>query len=659
MGLGRVTAGFVEQLKGLMPGVNVIYGVCGDEKVMRYVDGRVLRDLGEEGFLIKGEEGRVVIAGGGERGLAYGAVRALREAQIEPARLAGEMRERPQLAIRYLWSWSGVYNLPEKDGNKFFFNYHDMIRAGDCEKYYRFGEHLLGWGINGLVLSGVYGEGIIPEIDSKELTQQAYRTFCEFMEEEFGIKTLFFMTYHPYFQWGKPMPPPFCISDEGNQRFWRERVKRLYGMYPNLGGLLLAGAGGLWSAPWECKCKKCSRYSKQELLLKAIEVIAGALEEVGGVLLYKNVSDRPKLVGQEVEIFSGLSGKLPDNAFITFKTFYKDFRPPHPPNPMFYKLTGEERQPYVVEFQIFPEYRGGEHMPCYMGDRWAEIAKLAGRKRVSGFLGIFTIGEDKYDHPLNMVNWEVFGALAWNPNADVERVARDWIGRRFGKEVQDGVFAILKKSYDASMKLMFAKGIMSQNHSALPSINWELEPSFCGPWHMMKPAPPGYVGRGHDISMYPQDVQKELLADRNLLLFTRQVPLTEEFAEELKAEKREAIELFSQMLRIWQGLRKYLHEGDYLQILEGLRRNLVDAQIWYEGFALYIDYKRGRMKRAELEERLKYIEEKYGKGSGSPLTSKYFARFIEEWRALLEGHFRRRIMEEEKYVDGLPPGFAG
>jgi len=618
-----------------------------------------LGGLGEEGFIIGragGEAGRrfIVIAGEGGRSVLYGAFEIARRIALGEDPWTVEVRERPAFPFRCLWSWS-----QPTSRRKAFFNYTDMAQPEKCGRYRRFGELLASMRINAFCFWGDYGEGGASPHRLATI-RRAYRRFTDFLKERYGVDSYVFAVYGMGTDFSQ-----LCVHDPKVRRRWRRRIETLFGLYPSLKGVILAGAGGDWvRGPWECRCDYCRRHSDRELLLEAMRMIAGPMKPYGGRLIWKAVTDRPTLVHTEVEHFGRLTGLVPPNVWVSFKTFYKDFRPPHPYNAMFYRLEPHPpfRVPYVTEFQILGEYRGLEQFPCSMVERWAPIFRMAEERREQGVIGVVSAAPGRnIDHLLNGVNWYAFGRFGWNPAEPPEQVMRDWATLEFGRRAAPYVCAILRDSYRASVAMMFMKGIMTQNHSRLPSINYELESSLVGPWHNIPRAPEGYIGRAHDLSMYPREVAEAIRRDPRLLLFAHRVPLTPRLAAEGVAEKEEAIRAVRRMIAAWGKVRGAVGDETWEAIARGLRDNLADAELWKEDLALYLDYKLGRLTSRELDLRLKALRERFPRGGSKLSSGDSLREFFSEWQGVLDGTFKRRVMEGIHYtapVADFPPGLA-
>jgi alpha-glucuronidase len=330
--------------------------------------------------------------------------------------------------------------------------------------------------------------------------------------------------------------------------------------------------------------------------------------------------------------------------------------------PIFYDHEDQMQRmrPYLCEFQLYGEYRGSSDFPCLMIDRWSEIAPLLARKGYAGAIGICSFGGvEDWDHPLNLANWYAFGRYAWNPNDSSDAIYRDWATLTFGPEAADAVVEICRLSYQASLKMMFFRGVMTQNHSKLPTIDYELESSLVGPWHHLPKAPDGYMGRAHDISMYPPDVAAQIRDDPNLQLWAHRVPITSNLCDEAIAEKRRAWELVRQMADKWNAIPHQRWAVLHRKVSEHFKRNLVDAELWYECHRLYFDYKAGRLTRNELARRITDIEARFEPAGGTGLIRETFDRFIEEWRRVCDGNLMRRSMEGNHHNPAGEPFLPG
>jgi hypothetical protein len=97
-------------------------------------------------------------------------------------------------------------------------------------------------------------------------------------------------------------------------------------------------------------------------------------------------------------------------------------------------------------------------------------------------------------------------------------------------------------------------------------------------------------------------------------------------------------------------------------ISELFRRNIVDAEVWYQSHRLYFDYKAGRLTRTDLGRRIADMKSRFDPTAGTDLIRRTFDRMIEEWGRVYDGNLIRRSMEGkyhnpngEPFLPGLKP----
>ena len=624
-----------------------------------------LSELGDEGFLVRQSDGptgrHLVVAANRPRGALYGCAAVAERLQLGADLHKIQLRDKPALPDRNLLAWSGPSPKPRA-----FFNLDRMRNVENEPRFRELGRYLARARINAVTFWPAPGHR--PDVGPiRQDVLDAYRALTRFLRQRYGIESYLFMWYE--IERGMPPPTigwPICPFDDRVIRHWNERIDRLIRELPDLRGIVMAGAGGDWiRGPWECQCPKCRQQSNRELLIRAMEMICKRWADAGGRIIWKAVTDRPTLVKTEVEHFANLDDVLPPYVQIAHKTFYKDFRPPHPLQPIFYAHADRlgPRRPFLCEFQIYGEYRGGADLPCVMIDRWADVAPLVARKAYAGAMGLCSFrGTGHWDHPLNMANWYAFGRYAWDPNTPPDVIYRDWAALTFGPEAAGAVIDVCRLSYRASTKMMFFKGVMTQNHSRLPTIDYELESSLVGPWHHIPKASDGFWGRSHDVSMYPPEVARRIRDDPDLLLWAHRVQITPRLCDEAIAQKREAWKLVRRMRDKWNAIPHQGWKKLHAEVAKRLERNLIDAEVWYESHRLYFDYKAGRLTRAELGRRLADIKARFDPNAGSGLIRHTFGRFIQEWQRVYDGVRVRRSMEGqyhnpdgEPFLPGLKP----
>jgi hypothetical protein len=237
---------------------------------------------------------------------------------------------------------------------------------------------------------------------------------------------------------------------------WRDRIDRLIRELPDLRGIVMAGAGGDWvRGPWECQCSKCRRHTDRELLVRAMAMIGEPWAQAGGRIIWKAVTDRPTLVGTEVEHFANLDGELrPTCGSRTRRSTRTSAAASVPADLLRPCRSGGTPIPLGKGDQSFPSTptsdadqgsvrpylcgsrstvsTAGRRASCVMIDRWGEV--MAADAGLRGAMGICSFrSTDRWDHPLNMANWYV-GPVCVEPGriagSDLSRLGELTLVRR-------------------------------------------------------------------------------------------------------------------------------------------------------------------------------------------------------------------------------------
>lgn len=679
-GLGEWLGASVPVTQGTPPPGSVWLGTVGDAVAAGLAGWTTgLEALGDEGYALKcvgaHDDGgpRFAVIANTPRGCLYGGATFLEDVKLRRVGWNGSDRmEKPAHAERAVWTWSR----PSSDEGAYF-RFDDMIRLDspapgprEALRFREWAELLVAMRINTVCFWGKYGEG---KADGEPLACDAYRALIAYLKDEYDIGTRLFVKYQvDAREWDNLYDEPYpgdmnglCPHDARVRRAWSDRIENLYRLFPKLEGLILAGAVGDWlRGPTECPCERCQSRTPRERVLMGIHMIAAPLAQHGGRLTYKNVTDRPTRVDQEVALFARLDGLIPENVTIAFKNFYNDFRPAYPDNPMFYHLEPPlgEASPYVAEFQVFGEYRGGRAMPSVMARKWEGQFRRVAKAKLRGALAVASNDRPDIDHPINRANWYAFGRFAWNPMEDAEAILRDWAALQYGMDAAPYMAKIAELSYKAALGMMFTLGIRNDDHSKLPTINMMLESSFVGPWHDIPRAEGGFVGHGNDVSMYPPVVAEAIKSDPDIPLFANRIPLTAELVERAIADKDEAVEAWRLAIGVLEEARPHLERATYESLKEDFRRYVNDAKLFRESVALYLTYKLGTLTPKHLEERLERLDREIGPEGGTENTSgKLYHSFVGEWRQVLGGTFKRRVMEGIHWTPpqpDFPPGFS-
>jgi alpha-glucuronidase len=250
-------------------------------------------EFDQEGYIIravKTEEGFpiLIITSPSYRGLLYGAGEYEKQLKLtHKVWYDFDVKSEPAFDIRNLWFWSNA----DFSAEGFVFGH--MREPYKHQKFRDLGDLFVSMKINAITLGGRIGEG---DTGVDRFIAEAYKEFTKFLRLEYGIDTYVFMLYELSERWGFDMNKiggghaysGLCVHNPSLHRYWEERIDALYEKIPDLGGIVMAGAGGDWvRGPWECRCEQCSKHTHRELVLMAIKMIADPLAKHGGKLMYK------------------------------------------------------------------------------------------------------------------------------------------------------------------------------------------------------------------------------------------------------------------------------------------------------------------------------------------------------------------------------------
>lgn len=441
-----------------------------------------LREAGPEGFVLRtvptGDGSQTIIAANQDIGALYGVFRLLKRLQTHDSVGDLDVVDAPSVEHRVLNHWDNLdrtvergyagfsiwdwWNLPEYKKSR----YTDYARAN------------ASLGINGTVLTNV-------NADATVLTPRYIEKVAALAEvfRPYGIQVYLTARFSAPMEIGgldtaDPLDPEV-------RQWWQEKVDQIYERIPDFGGFLVKADSEGQPGPHE--------YGRTHA--EGANMLAEALAPHDGLLMWRAFvysnevpTDRAKQAYNE---FTPLDGEFRDNVLLQVKNGPIDFQPREPFHPLFGAMP---ETPLMMEFQVTKEYLGFASHLVYMGPYYEEVleadtyAKGEGStvaKVVDGSLheyehtgmaGVSNIGtsRDWTGSIFNQANWYVFGKLAWDPGADTEAIAREWIRRTYTNDSSfiGPVTDMMMASREAAVNYMTPLGlhhIMGASHHYGPA----------------------------------------------------------------------------------------------------------------------------------------------------------------------------------------------
>jgi alpha-glucuronidase len=418
----------------------------------------------------------LIVAGGDDRGVLYGAFAVLRDIASDTASPNHLHRDQPQFSIRWVDEWDNPDGSIERGyaGRSIFFEGGNV--RSDLVPVAEYGRLLASVGINGLNVNNVNAAPQL--IDSDHLKQiariaDALRPWGVHLAMSVAIAS-------PQTIGGLPTYDPL---DPAVKAWWAAKVNEIYALIPDFAGFTVKADSEGQPGP--------SSFGRTPA--DAANTLAAALAPHNGVVLYRAFvynhhldwhdpkADRARAA---YDIFHPLDGKFLPNVIVQTKEGPIDFQAREPVSPLF---AGLEHTAQAMEVQITQEYTGQQRHLVYLAPMWKQVLDfdlrannqstpvkeiLAGkefrkpleppRQKASlegaggfnplktgqdtaafrpgpaslrpngtvvlgGMVGVAGIGRDHWlASPLALANLYAFGRLAWNPDLDPAEIATEW-----------------------------------------------------------------------------------------------------------------------------------------------------------------------------------------------------------------------------------------
>lgn len=390
-----------------------------------------LKDIGDEGFVIKNKEGVIFISANSDIGLLYGTFHFIRLIQnLQPIDNLSIVQI-PKVKLRMLNHWDDLNRHTERGyAGQSIFDWHKLPDYKE-QRYYDYARANASIGINGVVPINVNSDSLI--LTPKYLKK--VKALADIFRP-YGIKIYLSLKFSSPQQLGG-----LATSDPLNievQQWWQQKTNQIYSLIPDFGGYLVKANSEGQPGPGD--------YGRTHA--QGANMLAKTLQGFGGVVLWRafvyNQNSNTERSLQAYNEFVPLDGKFAQNVSIQVKNGPIDFQPREPFSPLF-GATPETS--LAMEFQITQEYLGFSTHLAYLGTMYKETlmadTHVLGKgstvsKVIDGSLhnnsltamaGVANIGSDRNwtGHIFGQANWYVFGRLAWNHELTAEDIAKEWI----------------------------------------------------------------------------------------------------------------------------------------------------------------------------------------------------------------------------------------
>ncbi len=396
-------------------------------------------------------EGHFTLQSGSAVGLLYGAYHLLRQQQTGGTLTAHEV---PFFPLRLLNHWDNPDGSVERGyAGKSIWRWEEIDTLGTMSEWME--HHLRQYaranasiGINGTVLNNVNAKPeMLTRAYIKKVAVIAHRL------RPYGIKVYLSINF------ASPMALGYTTTadplNEDVRQWWTDKVKEIYSLIPDFGGLLVKANSEGQPGPGD--------YHRTHA--DGANMLADALQPYGGIVMWRSFvyganhkgEDRVK---QAVSEFKPMDGLFRDNVILQSKNGPLDFQPREPYAPIFDQI---KQTTQMAELQITQEYLGQSRHLVYLAPMWKEFFGFVSPSMLKGIAGVANIGDDANwcGHPFSQANWYAFGRLAWNPALGSDEIAEEWLKQTFSTDEHfvTAITRVMGTSREACVDYMMPLGL--------------------------------------------------------------------------------------------------------------------------------------------------------------------------------------------------------
>jgi len=583
--------------------------------------GMVLKELGPEGFVIRGAQigGRraIVVASAGDRGALYGTFHLLRLLSTGAPIARLDVRETPRHQLRLLNHWDNLNGSIERGyAGRSLWKWEELPAIDPrLHDYARANASL---GLNGTVLNNV-------NANARSLTAEYIAKAAAVANalRPYGLKVYLSANFAaPTSIGGLATADPL---DPSVQKWWKDKAAEIYKAIPDFGGFLVKANSEGQPGPQDYKRTHAD----------GANMLADAVKPHGGVVMWRafvyDASVDPDRTKRAYMEFVPLDGTFRDNVIVQTKNGPLDFMPREPYHPVFGAMP---KTPNAVELQITQEYLGHSTHLVYLAPMWKEfldtdtfvkgpgstVAKIADGTlqghRVTAIAGVANTGSDQNwtGHHFAAANWYAFGRLAWNSSLTSEAIAGEWIQQTWSRapETVQAISTLMLGSREAFVNYTMPLGlhhlIGGDHYAVMPENDDKRRLDWSATYYHRADA----KGVGFDRTRAGSGAVDQYArpnADRwndprttpeNLLLWFHHLPWDyrlksgQTLWQGLVAHYQKGAEQAAAMETAWTALKGAVDAERHAAVAERLRTQTTDAAAWRDKCLAYFAQFSGR-----------------------------------------------------------------
>ena len=534
----------------------------------------------------------IVVSGGDDRGLLYGAFALLRKIAAAQPVAALDEKQTPYSSIRWINQWDNLDGSIERGyGGRSMYWENGRVRT-DLTRAGEYARLLASLGIDGATIDNVNAD--------KRLLSDDYIPQVARIAEAFrpwGVRVALSVDF------GSPQSlgglDTFDPLDSKVANWWKQRVDAYYAAIPDLAGIVLKADSEGRVGP--------SFYKRTHA--DAANVIARALKPHNGILLYRGFvydhhmdwnnpkNDRARAA---YDNFKPLDGQFDENVIIQIKNGPIDFQVREPVSPLFDAL---EKTDEALELQVTQEYMGQARHLVFLAPQWKEVLDTVRSQnhRWKGLVGVANAGLDEnwLGNHMSQANLYAFGRFAWNPALTPDAIVDEWTRLTFGNDVKvvQTINAMQLKSwrvyedYTGPLGLQTLTDIVGNHYGVAVEAS---ERNGWGQWHradekgvgMDRSTATGTGYAGQYKAALAKQYESVAATPDDLLLFFHHVPYThvlhsgKTVIQTIYDTHYEGASAAATYVPTWESLKGRVDDERYAAVLAQLRYQAGQAEVW-------------------------------------------------------------------------------
>ena len=547
------------------------------------------KGLARDGYTIRSQGGKTVIAASDDAGLLYGAYHLLRLQQTGQRCDQLDISEKPFYDLRILNHWDNPNGTVERGfaGKSIFVN-------PTPERMKMYARANASVGINGTVLNNVNAKPEALSTASLEHTKAIADQL-----RPYGIRVYLSINFaSPIKVGGLPTADPLNAEVV---KWWKDKADEIYRLIPDFGGFLVKANSEGEPGPQDFGRTHAD----------GANMLAGVLKPHKGIVMWRAfvyAPQSPDRANQAYLEFMPLDGQFADNVIIQIKNGPIDFQPREPYSPLF---TAMQKTQMMVEFQLTQGYLGAANHLVYLAPMWQEFFTFVSPRSLRAMAGVANIGDDTNwcGHHFAQANWYAFGRTAWNPALTPGDIALEWLQQTF---TDNSAFVatlsqLMLDSREACVDYMMPLGI---HHIFAGTHHYGPEPWYAPKGVRADWTPPYYhkadaVGLGFDrittgsanVRQYPEALcllyNDIATCPENLICWFHHVPWDHRmksgrtFWDELCHKYDDGVRQARHFLALWDSMQPYVDPRRFSEVQRKLRLQVRDAEWWRDACLLY------------------------------------------------------------------------